>query len=188
MEEFAVGDVDGDGAPDVVAASAPFSVPSVGVFLNLRNGAFGPATTYEAACDATGPIALGDFNGDGWLDVARTCWQGGNEVAVRLNNGDGTLGNETGYAVGSWPWGIAVGRFLTTDGPLDIAAAPSLGSDYGGGITVFPGEGDGQFGNALAANSPVTNTLVVGDFDGDAHPDIAFAAGDVLGVLFFVCE
>jgi hypothetical protein len=188
-QELAIGDVDGDGPPDIVGVSAPFSVPSVGVFSNLRNGAFGPATTYTAICDATGPIALGDFNADGRLDVARTCWQGGNRIAVRLNEGDGTLGSETGYDVGPWPWAIAIGRFLTTDGPLDIAAAPTLGADYGGtGVSVFPGKGDGTFGKPLAANSPVSNTLVAGDFNGDGHPDIAFAAGDTLGVLYFVCE
>jgi hypothetical protein len=34
----------------------------------------------------------------------------------------------------------------------------------------------------------VSNVLVVGDFNGDGHPEIAFAAGDAFGVLFFVCE
>jgi hypothetical protein len=74
VAEMAAGDVNGDGALDIVATNAAFDSPSVGVRLNQGDGTFGPATTYEGICHGTGPIALGDFNGDGWLDVARTCW------------------------------------------------------------------------------------------------------------------
>jgi hypothetical protein len=189
VETFAVGDVNHDGALDIVGTSAPFESPTVGVLLNKGDGTFGAAIPYPGICNDTGPIALGDFNGDGWLDVVRSCWQGDDDVAVRLNNGDGTFGSETSYGVGPWPWPVAVGRFLTTHGPLDVAAAPALGAAYGGtGVSVLPGNGDGTFGNALGAGSPVSNVLVAGDFNGDGHPDIAFAAGNAFGVLFFVCE
>jgi hypothetical protein len=190
VDKMAVGDVNHDGALDIVSTSAAFDSPRVGVFLNNGDGTFGQPTSYAGICDDTGSVALGDFNGDGWLDVARTCWQGGDSVAVRLNNGDGTFGSETGYQVGTWPSAVTVDRFFSTSGPVDIAAAPIMGSYYSGdhGIAVLPGNGDGTFGEEIGVGSLGSHVLVAGDFSGDGHPDIAFATGNAFGVLFFVCE
>jgi hypothetical protein len=189
LSAMAVGDVNHDGSLDIVGSNAFFEVPTVGVLLNEGNGTFGAATIYPGISDETGPIALGDFNGDGRSDVVRSVWQGGDGVAVRLNNGDGTFGTETSYSVGAWPWPVAVDRFLSTSGPVDIAAAPWLGATEGGnGVSVLPGNGDGTFGKALGAGSAVSNVLIAGDFNGDGHPDIAFAGVNEFGVLFFVCE
>lgn len=78
---------------------------------------------------------------------------------------------------------------MTTRGPVDVAAGPWLGATFGGnGLSVLPGNGDGTFGNALGAGSGVNNVLIAGDFNGDGHPDIAFAGADAFGVLLFVCE
>jgi hypothetical protein len=74
-----LGDLDGDGAPDIAFAS-PQS--GVGALLNRGNGTFGAPTTF-AVCSTPGFIALGDLNGDGKLDIAVTTPEG---VSVLFNS------------------------------------------------------------------------------------------------------
>ena len=193
VDALALGDVNGDGAIDIVATNAAFCSPSVALFVNEGDGTFDPVVSYPGICGDTGLIALGDFNGDGSPDVVRSCWQGADSVAVRLNDGGGAFGSETTYPAGPWPWGVLADRFLTTSGPLDIAAAPSLDDEYGGStVALLPGSGDGTFGKTIAAGSMTSNSdqrpLVSGDFNGDGHADIAFTTNTGVGVLFFVCD
>src|SRR5271167_4886963 len=69
----------------------------------------------------TGPavVAVGDFNGDGRMDVVTGNSDTANTVSVLLGKGDGTFAPHVDYAVGAAPSGIAVGDF-NGDGKLDI--------------------------------------------------------------------
>ena len=187
---MAVGDVNNDGALDIVSTSAAANSAMVSVFFNRGDGTFESPVSYSSIGEDTGCLALGDFNGDGWLDVARTSWQAGNYVAVRLNRGDGTFETESSYPVGDMSYAIVADRFLSSSGWLDIAAAPLLGSFFAGDTTVvvLPGNGDGTFGQKLGIGTLGANVLLAGDFNGDGHPDISFASGSAFGVLPFVCE
>src|SRR5262249_6786907 len=64
------------------------------------------------ATSGTKPVAVvvADFNGDKKPDIA-TADSAGNDVAVFLNNGDGTFGAGTKVAVGKNPVGIVAGDF-----------------------------------------------------------------------------
>jgi hypothetical protein len=86
------------------------------------------ATTFRGAGDsATGSlpeaVAVGDFNGDGVLDLA-VVFSGG--VHVLVGNGDGTFQpiwtTGVSYIAGSYPYSIAVGDF-NGDGWPDLAVA-----------------------------------------------------------------
>ena len=65
-------------------------------------------------------VAVGDFNGDGVVDLAVSTWFGG--VAVLLGHGDGTFGAAQTVAAGSNPYSVAVGDF-NGDGVPDLAVS-----------------------------------------------------------------
>jgi hypothetical protein len=73
------------------------------------------------------------------------------------------------------PLGLAVAD-LNGDGKLDIVVADfnSLGTPFGGGVSVLLGNGDGTFQAAVLYNTGENPTAVaIGDFNGDAIPDLA---------------
>ncbi len=62
---------------------------------------------------------MGDFNGDGWPDLASANLYD-NTVSVLLGNGDGTFQTHMDYPTGNYPDCVAVGDF-NNDGKLDLA-------------------------------------------------------------------
>ena len=83
---------------------------------------FKPAQSYAVGTNPTS-VAVGDFNGDGKLDVA-VANSGSSNVSILLGNGDGTLQPARNFDAGVAPNGIAVADF-NGDGKLDIAAVPA---------------------------------------------------------------
>src|SRR5207237_49413 len=71
----------------------------VSVLLGNGDGTFQPARPYPVG-SAPHSLTLGDFNGDGRLDLA-TANSTGNSVAVLLGNGDGsfTTGTVSSFSV-----------------------------------------------------------------------------------------
>src|SRR6266699_270096 len=132
---------------------------------------FSPQTEYGAA-SKNGPsgVAVGDFNGDGKLDLAVSNY-GDNSLSVLLGNGDGTFQAPHTTPVGTNPAQVAVGDF-NGDGKLDVAVS-SVGSNT---VSVLLGNGDGTFLPPLI--TPVGANpwyFAVGDFNGDGKLDLAVA-------------
>jgi hypothetical protein len=175
----ATGDFLGNGNLDLAIASSLGGLP-IDIVLGCSNGAFnqGPVSATENVNGAYMP-AIGDFNGDGKLDIAAT--GGGdvpapaNIVTILLGNGDGTftLGPNSTFATGSNPMPIVAADF-NGDGKLDLAIA-----NYdGGSVTILLGNGDGTF--TAAAGSPISVganpiALAVGDFNSDGKTDLLVA-------------
>ena len=76
-------------------------------------------------------VAVGDFNGDGKLDLIVANF-GSNDISVLLGNGDGTFQVAANYGTGSGPRSIGVGDF-NGDGKLDLAVANFATND----VSVF---------------------------------------------------
>ena len=185
---LAVADVNGDGDLDLVTANGGDANNSVGVMLGNPDGTFGRAALFVANQAPQG-AAVGDFNGDGWADVATAgtfnpvgvTMDFGN-VAVLFGNGDGTLAAPRTLPSGIDPSATVIADF-TGDGKPDVAVA--INDVQFQGATVFPNAGDGTFGAGLrtAASSSPTG-LGTADFNHDGKPDLAVLTGS--GVSIFL--
>jgi hypothetical protein len=72
-------------------------------------------------------VAIGDFNGDGKLDLA-VANLGSDNVSIRLGTGTGIFGAATNFATGSGPVSVAI-RDFNGDGKLDLAVANFFSGD-----------------------------------------------------------
>lgn len=115
--------------------------------------------------------AVGDFNGDGKLDLV-VANAGSKNVSVLLGNGDGTFKAPLSHATPA-PQSLAVGDF-NNDGKLDVAVA-NLAT---GNVSILLGNGDGTLRaptNYVTGDSP--NSIAVADFNGDGKLDLAVVNG-----------
>jgi hypothetical protein len=129
-------------------------------------------TTFDP--DSIDPsIAISDFNGDGYLDMAVTTCLSYN-VDILLGIGDGTFGESTTFSIeGDCPSAIAVGDF-NSDGYMDVAIA-----DYFYNIVVLLGNGDGTLGTPMILSNGdllYLCTIAISDYNGDSHLDLAVAS------------
>jgi trimeric autotransporter adhesin len=131
-----------------------------------------PATT--ALQNAT-PLAAGDLNGDGLLDLIATLSDG--TLVSQLSNGDGSF--RSGSTIPGGASVAAVGDF-NSDGKLDVAVSS------GGAVSIFLGDGTGNF-SAAPSSSPIAvsaQNIIVGDFNNDGILDLALA--DSASVYFYL--
>ncbi len=138
------------------------SIPS-----QCNTASFGAATNFAAG---SGPIAVavGDFNGDGKLDLAVANNSSAN-VSVLLGAGSGNFGAPMNLSVGSQPLAVAAADF-NGDGKLDLAVANNN--------VVMLGDGTGGFGAPIPFTSGAgSNSIAVGDFNVDGKLDIAVSNG-----------
>jgi FG-GAP-like repeat/FG-GAP repeat/IPT/TIG domain len=138
----AAGDFNGDGKLDLAVANVGGSVGAVSILLGNGEGTFQPAVNYDAG-STPDSVAIGDFNGDGKLDLVVANHLGAT-VSVLLGNGDGTFQSAVAYPTGGAnPSSVVVGDF-NGDGKLDLAVA-DIGLNV---VSVLLGKGDGIFQSA----------------------------------------
>jgi len=165
-----------------VVNPAPGGGASNVVFLPVTDPTTGVAMARSLYGGSTNPraIVVGDFNGDGKLDLAAPYSTGVDTqvLAIWLGGGDGTFLLHSQVVVG-YIVALATGDF-NGDGHLDLAVQ-SAGT---GPITIVLGNGDGTFQiRASYVLAPSSRPPMVGDFNGDGALDIA--VGDPTGVSLF---
>lgn len=180
----AAGDFNGDGVLDLAVTDSKNA--RVSILLGNGDGSFTPAPKSPAATAANPSfVAVGDFNGDGILDLA-VANNGDGVVTILLGNGDGTFAQAPAIPLGLYSYltDVAVGDF-NGDGVLDLAAVG------GGGVSILLGRGDGTFtqtpGSPIVASFPNPDgdnfspiplfsfAVTVADFNGDGVLDLAVA-------------
>ena len=145
-----VEDFDGDGNLD--AAMTNYLSGDVSVLLGNGDGTFQPETRYNigpapipppgassSPLEVASGIVAADFDNDGALDLAATCWISGTN-SVLLGNGDGTFQPQllsTGLNAAAW---VAAGD-LDLDGNTDMVIALSTPGE----VSVCFGLGNGTF-------------------------------------------
>jgi hypothetical protein len=164
---IAVGDLNGDGKPDLATANPATdnSTDTASVLLNRGDGSFGTKRNYRTRPFPLS-IAIGDLNGDGKGDLV-TANLGPDTVSVLLNRGDGSFQPRRDYATGEDPMSVAIGD-LNGDGKGDLVTA-NLGPDT---VSVLLNRGDGSF-HAKRDYGAGGGSVAIGDLNGDGQPDLA---------------
>ena len=191
----ATGDFNGDGKPDIVVANQCASLLDcshgvLGVILGNGDGTFQPAVSYPIGGNSPAGLTVGDFDGDGKLDVAvvsqpNCCLDGSiGSVNILLGNGDGSFRMSVAYPTGDPDSTAVVAGDFNGDGKLDLAVAngncalpspedvPVCGT---GSVGILLGNGDGSFQAAVRFSTvdAFAFTLTTGDFNGDGRLDLA---------------
>jgi hypothetical protein len=171
------GDLNGDGKPDLIVLDNPGdsfnrSPLEISVLLNNGDGTFQTEKRITPGLNsgAPGDMALGDFNGDGKVDLALTIPGTSSNpkvndvLAIFAGNGDGTF---------------AAPNLITLDtagGESHLVAADLNGDgkiDLISGQHVYLSNGDGTFQVMPFAGHD--GSIAVGNFEGNGSVDVASA-------------
>jgi FG-GAP-like repeat/PASTA domain/FG-GAP repeat len=164
---LAVGDLNGDGIPDL--ATANVNVATVSVLVNSGAGNFQAKRDYSVGHTPTG-IGIADLNGDSSPDLA-TANNHDNTVSVLLNRGDGSFEAAREYRTGSGPYSVAVGD-LNGDGKPDLVTANGESNR----VSVLVNQGAARFpAHVEYRTGSGPYSVAVGDLNGDRRLDLAAA-------------
>jgi hypothetical protein len=173
-----IGDFNGDGKPDLLISNecvsdADCTQGTVAVLLGNGDGTYQPAVVSNTGA-VLASVTIGDFNGDGKLDVAVNnacpdigCASG--SVNILLGNGNGTFLPAVAYSSGGNAFSVEAGD-VNGDGKLDVVVVN--GSNSAG---VLLGNGDGTFKpvSTFATSGSGNSAVFLGDFNGDNKLDLA---------------
>jgi len=174
----ATGDINGDGADDIVTGADEGTTPHVRVFDGLTGEELNSFFPYPAGFSGGVRVAVGDVNNDGQPDIITGAGPGGGpHIKVFDGTSQAELASffayDPGFAGGVY---VASGD-INSDGHADIIT----GAGPGGGphVRVFDGNSLSKTNEFFAYDLQFQHgvRVAVGDLDGDGHDEILTAAG-----------
>lgn len=174
----AAADLNQDGKSDLVAASA---ADEVAVLLNQGERSFAPYAGYEVDDDPW-DIAVADFNGDTWPDIATTNIAA-DTISLLLNRQNGTFGAsvQIDLDADAQPAPI-VAADIDGDTNIDLVIS-TIGTDE---TLLLRGNGDGTFHKPQSlGRTPKPISIVTGDWNNDGQLDIAVSLLDQSHLVVF---
>jgi hypothetical protein len=168
-----VGDINGDGIPDIVCSTGQF-------LFGRGDGTFSLSTRYEDLYSAD--FELLDLNGDGNLDILGLDFGNTSSLGVAFGNGDGTFSTPTSYPIpDQTDLYLAVGDF-NGDGIPDAA---TIGDQ---GVWLLTGKGGGEFNSPVLVAPTIVGSVYArfraADMNGDGKLDLVVSAIGGVSILF----
>jgi hypothetical protein len=190
----AAADLDRDGWPDIYVACD--MTPSL-LYYNRHDGTFeergfeaSVAHNFDGELQAGMGVAVADYDGDGWLDIAKTNFSGDLPSLYKSESGKffSDVSAHSGLAANHLlGWGI-VFVDLDEDGWKDLVIAnghvypevdrAAVGDRYLQRTLIYRNLQNGRFADITSQAGPAMETLrpargvAVGDLDGDRRPEI----------------
>lgn len=162
-------DIDNDGDLDIVSGHKGYSTgvdDTLTVYVN--NGGMHYTQTYYVGSIANDAVCTGDFNNDGFTDIAAASWN--NSIGVYYNDGHGGFGNF--LQISSTRGGSILKSIdIEGDGDLDLfylSHNPNFGNYFG-----FYRNHGSSFSNYLHTDLTIPEDfLSLNDMDGDGVIDV----------------
>jgi hypothetical protein len=163
------GELNNDGREDFVYTEGQ-TTGGFAVVLSTGDGTYAVPTDYALPFgESAFAVGIGDFNSDGQADLVVFGTNGTNQqfdLFLYVNDGSGTFTEKTSLPVNSEVVDAAVGDF-NHDGIMDVAFIAN------GDLNVWFGNGQSGFNPGPVTPVPQDGPMLLGDFDGDGHADIA---------------
>jgi RHS repeat-associated protein len=185
VDAITIGDINGDGIPDIITANSSDDSVSVLYGSSTRNGTFAAAHRLPTGGYSAQAVALASMYGTSHLDIVVAVNESSNEPAIETikNNGDGTFGaGILGPELGTYGAGItSILTELVPGGPTQVLAAmgPSINT-VGDNVAVLASNGSGGLnyltdytdGCVVICGPGTPQAIAVASLRGNGIPDL----------------